>query len=58
MIRKQVAHQLNNAATALENDRTKEKLAVYFNALRMSLARVIMPNPTAFTVTATNITRK
>jgi hypothetical protein len=55
MIRKNIAHQLNNAATALENDRTKEKLGVYFNALRMGLAQAIMPNPAAFTVQSTNL---
>jgi len=42
-IRKNIAKQLNNAAKALESDKSKEKLGATIFAVRVGLANAIMP---------------
>jgi len=47
-IRKNIAKGLSNAAKALEEDRTKEKLGKTIIAVRIGLAQVIMPKVTKY----------
>jgi hypothetical protein len=43
-IRKGIAQQLNNAAKALDNDKSKEKISALITIGRIKLANAIMPN--------------
>jgi len=47
-IRKNIAKGLSNAAKALEEDRTKEKLGKTIIAVRIGLAQAIMPKVTKY----------
>jgi hypothetical protein len=42
-MRKSIAQQLNNAAKALESDKSKEKIGATIFAVRVGLANAIMP---------------
>jgi hypothetical protein len=42
-IRKQLSKQLNNAAKALDNDKSKEKIGAMITVNRIKLANAIMP---------------
>jgi hypothetical protein len=42
-IRKGIAQQLNNAAKALDNDKSKEKIGALITIGRIKLANAIMP---------------
>lgn len=42
-MRKSLAQQLNNAAKALESDKSKEKIGATIFAVRVGLANAIMP---------------